>query len=63
MEWVTKNMDGSGHGPGNLDWHGNGAGTVQYFTGIQTGRVFGNRPVEASDPYPPFPPDTHTHQR
>ena len=48
MEWVKKNTDGSGHGPGNLDWHGNGAGTVQYFTGIQTGRVFGNRPVEAS---------------
>ena len=48
MEWVKKNTDGSGHGPGNLDWHGNGAGTVQYFTGIRIGRVFGNSPVEAS---------------
>ena len=48
MEWFKKNTDGSGNGPGNLDWHGNGAGTVQYFTGVRVERVLGNRSVEAS---------------
>ena len=42
-------MDGSGYGPGNLDWHGNGAGTVQQYTDLRVERVLGNRSVEASE--------------